>query len=44
MFQYDADGDGVLDILFVTTQGEGLFYTGLGHMLSKYNFQVYFML
>ncbi|BFZ24522.1 hypothetical protein BsWGS_27561 [Bradybaena similaris] len=38
--QFDIDGDGVLDILFVTTQGEGLFYSGVGHPLSKYSFQL----
>uniref|UniRef100_A0A0B7AVA1 DEX1 C-terminal domain-containing protein n=1 Tax=Arion vulgaris TaxID=1028688 RepID=A0A0B7AVA1_9EUPU len=38
--QYDVDEDGVLDILFMTTQGEGLFYSRLGHALNKYTFQL----
>ncbi|KAK0053028.1 protein DEFECTIVE IN EXINE FORMATION 1 [Biomphalaria pfeifferi] len=38
--QFDIDGDGILDLLFVTSQGEGLFYTSFGHALPKYTFQL----
>ncbi|KAH9495922.1 hypothetical protein Btru_013685 [Bulinus truncatus] len=38
--RFDIDGDGILDLLFVTSQGEGLFYTSLGHALSRYTFQL----
>ncbi|RUS73497.1 hypothetical protein EGW08_018737 [Elysia chlorotica] len=37
--QFDIDGDGVLDLLFITSKGEGLFYTKDGYQLHVYNFQ-----
>ncbi|XP_005093156.1 protein DEFECTIVE IN EXINE FORMATION 1 [Aplysia californica] len=38
--QYDVDGDGLLDLLFVTSQAEGLFYTGKGQSLHQFTFQL----
>ncbi|KAK3731897.1 hypothetical protein RRG08_043232 [Elysia crispata] len=38
--QFDIDGDGVLDLLFITSKGEGLFYSKDGYQLHIYNFQI----
>ncbi|XP_029633556.1 protein DEFECTIVE IN EXINE FORMATION 1-like [Octopus sinensis] len=35
--QYDADGDGMLDLLFCTSSGELFFYTSNGTRMKKYH-------
>ncbi|CAL1529969.1 unnamed protein product [Lymnaea stagnalis] len=37
---YDIDDDGISEILFVTSQGEGLFYSAVGQALPMYTFQL----
>ena len=38
--QYDIDGDGVLDILLVSTSGEIIFYRHDGLRFSQFSYQV----
>ncbi|GFS20390.1 protein DEFECTIVE IN EXINE FORMATION 1-like [Elysia marginata] len=39
-YQFDIDGDGILDLLFITSRGEGLFYNRDGYQLHVYTFQI----
>lgn len=37
--QFDIDGDGILDLLFITSRGEGVFYNRGGYQLHMYTFE-----
>ncbi len=39
-FQYDITGDGMDDVLLVTSDGELIFYTYLGELIENKTFQV----
>ncbi|GFO47581.1 protein defective in exine formation 1-like [Plakobranchus ocellatus] len=38
--QFDIDGDGILDLLFITSKGEGLFYNKDAYQLQSFTFQL----
>jgi len=41
LFQYDIDGDGMLDILFTTYSGDLMFYTANGTAIHNKFMQVH---